>query len=222
MTNNFLKNIFSVYRTLNAKGKNMSDIILFGLSANPPANHHIGIVRSLLEVSSKVIIIPSGTRKQKPSTSTTSPKDRKEMVSLAFGQVPNTEIDFYDLDNETFTPTWLLDKKYKDKFPDSKIWHAIGGDLVAGGKNGESEIQRIWQKGNEIWNQLNWIIIDHPLLPVNSEDLPPNGKIVEISGFSGRSTDVRNRVAAGQPITELVPPEIEKYILKKGLYTCKF
>ena len=162
----------------------MSDIILFGLSANPPANHHIGIVRSLLEVSSKVIIIPSGTRKQKPSTSTTSPKDRKEMVSLAFGQVPNTEIDFYDLDNETFTPTWLLDKKYKDKFPDSKIWHAIGGDLVAGGKNGESEIQRIWQKGNEIWNQLNWIIIDHPLLPVNSEDLPPNGKIVEISGFS--------------------------------------
>src|SRR3989338_6153277 len=82
LTNNFLKNIFSVSRTLNAKGKNMSDIILFGLSANPPATHHIGIVRSLLEVSSKVIIIPSGTRKQKPSTSTTSPKDRKEMVEV--------------------------------------------------------------------------------------------------------------------------------------------
>ncbi len=196
----------------------MSKLAIFGFSANPPANHHLTIVRTLTRVFKRVIIIPRGTDKNKLSTYETAPAQRKEMVRLAFLKIPNLEIDYYDLDNNIFTPTWMIDKKYKDLFPDSEIWHVVGGDIVKGGKDGNSEIEKKWRKGKEIWHNLNWAVIDHPAYPIDSLDLPPRNMIVKMKSFSGRSTDIRNRIAANQPISDLIPPAVEKYIIKNNLY----
>lgn len=193
-------------------------IALFGLSANPPANHHLLIVLRLIEIFGKVIVIPRGTDSNKPSTAETAPLQRKEMVKLAFSSLPNIEIDFYDLDNNIFTPTGMIDQKYKTLFPDLKIWHVIGGDLVKGGASGKSQIQTRWRKGKEIWNNLNWTVIDHPDFPIDPKDLPPNNTTIKMNRFSGRSTAVRERIRSGQPITGLVPIKVEEYIIKNNLY----
>lgn len=196
----------------------MSKIIIFGLSANPPANHHLLIVQKLIEIFGKVVIIPRGSNSDKPSTTTTTHDQRKEMVHLVFSGLPHIEIDFSDLDKNIFTPTWMIDQKYKTKFPDSEIWHAIGGDLIKDGAGGNSEIQTKWQKGSEIWTNLNWAVINHPGLPINPDDLPPKSMTIKMDSLEGRSTIIRNRLASGQSITDLVPPKVEKYIIKNNLY----
>lgn len=196
----------------------MKKTALFGLSANPPANHHVIIFEKLFAVFDYVVVIPRGSAPNKPSTAETSSHQRKEMTSLAFPTSPKVEIDFYDLNNNTFTPAWMTDKKYKAKFPDSEIWHVVGGDIVKGGASGNSQIQKKWQKGLEIWNHLNWAVIDHAGFPVDSKDLPLHNMVIKTPLFEGRSTLIREQVASGKPITNLVPPEVEKYIIENNLY----
>lgn len=196
----------------------MNKLVIFGLSANPPANHHLLIISKLKELYEKVVVIPRGTGSNKPSTNSTSHDQRKEMVQIVFGKIPDVDIDFYDLDNNIFTPTWLIDQKYKALYPDLEIWHAIGGDLVKGGSTGESEIEIKWQKGSEIWSKLNWLVISSLNCPVNPDDLPPHNNLLKMDHLEGRSTTIRERVAANQTITDLVPPETEQYIIKNNLY----
>ncbi len=196
----------------------MKKLIEFGASFNPPGNHHFLIARRLIEIFDKVIIVPCGIRSDKPSTAAAPPLGRKEMVRLAFGKIPSLEIDYYDLDNNTFTPTWILDVRLKAKYPEFEIWHMIGGDLVFMGRNGDSEIQRVWDKGREIWETLNWAVIDHPDYPIDPRDLPPKHCLVEMNSFFGRSTLIRRKAARSEPIGDLVPPEVEKYIVENGLY----
>jgi|SRR3989344_609381 len=193
-------------------------LVIFGASFNPPANHHIIIARRLIEEFDKVIIIPCGIRSDKPSTTAASPPHRKEMVKLAFSNIQNVEIDHYDLDNDTFTPTWMLDEKYKDKFPEYEIWHMTGGDLILMGRNGNSEIQRLWNKGERVWKNLNWAVIDHPDYPIDPRDLPPKNCLIKMDAFFGRSTLIRRRAARNESISDLVPSELEKYIKKNNLY----
>lgn len=197
----------------------MGKIIEFGASFNPPGNHHSIIAKRLIEIFDKVIIAPCGIRLDKPSTAAASPFHRKEMIKLAFADIPSLEIDFYDLDNNTFTPTWMLDKRYKDRFPGSEIWHMIGGDLIFGGRNSNSEIQRIWDRGNEIWKDLNWAVIDHSDYPIDPRDLPPRNMLVKMNAFRGRSTVIRRRLTSGQPIDDLVRPEVAEYIYENRLYS---
>lgn len=199
----------------------MNKIALFGFSANPPAKHHTFIVKNILKLFGKVIIIPRGTDSNKPSTFETTSNQRKEMVNLVFSDIPNLDIDFNDLDNEKFTPTWALDQKYKRLFPDSEIWHVVGGDIVVGGQDGNSEIQKKWQKGEEIWEKLNWAIIDHPGFPINIADLPPKNFIIKMTEFKGRSTEIRNKMALNESITKLVTPKVREYIIKNNLYKNK-
>ncbi len=196
----------------------MKQVVIFGFSANPPANHHLAIIQELLKVFGKVIVIPRGTDQNKLSTAATTHNQRKDMVNLMFSDLPNIEIDFSDLDGNIFTPTWMIDQKYKTKFPDLEIWHAAGGDLIKGGGEGHSEIQERWQKGSEIWTNLNWAVIDNPDCPIDLKDLPPKNIIVKIGKLSGRSTTIRNKVATSQTISNLVSPEVEEYITKNGLY----
>ncbi len=196
----------------------MPKLVTFGFSANPPANHHLAIVQELIKIFEKIIVIPRGTDQNKLSTAATTHNQRRDMVSLMFSDLPNIEIDFSDLDGNTFTPTWMIDQKYKAKFPDLEIWHAAGGDLIKGGSEGHSEIQERWQKGLEIWTNLNWAIIDNPDCPIDFKDLPSKNIIVKIGKLSGRSTIVRNKVISNQPISDLVSPEIEKYIKDHELY----
>lgn len=196
----------------------MNKLIIFGLSANPPANHHLLIVSKLKELYERTVVIPRGNGSNKPSINSTTHDQRKEMVKIVFGKIPDVDIDFYDLDNNIFTPTWIIDQKYKTLYPDLEIWHAIGSDLVQGGSIGESEIQTKWQKGSAIWSNLNWFVISSSTGPVNPGDLPPHNNLLKIDQFEGRSAQIREKIAANQTITDLVSPEIEQYITKNNLY----
>ena len=196
-----------------------SKIAIFGGSFNPPGNHHLLLVRKLTEIFDKTIVVISGTRSHKSSLETISPKHRGNMAKLAFDKIKVVELDFYDTEHDTFTPTWLLQEKYQQKFPDSELWFAIGADLIENGKDGQSEIQTVWQRGTEIWQTLNYAVFDPPSHPLNHDDLPPQNMVIKIPGLSGRSTTIREKRAHNESIDNLVPHAIVEYIKNNDLYT---
>ena len=49
-------------------------------------------------------------------------------------------------------------------------------------------------------------------------DLPPRSELVDVSDLVGSGTEVRRRLAAGTPVSDLLDPAVEEYIRAHGLY----
>lgn len=194
-------------------------IAIDGGSFNPPCNHHLQIVIRIIYRFNKIIIYPCGQRQDKPSVNILSEKHRMYLVGIAFGGIPKVEINSADLEFKIYTPTYSLQKLYERRFPDAEIWHIVGGDIVVGGRNQESEIHRTWYKGEEVWRTLNFTVIARPGYELDPKDMPPHSELIEIEGIYGSGTMVRERIANGEPIDDLVPQNIAKYIQENSLYS---
>lgn len=209
-----------VYYELRAEilSREPARVAIFGLSANPPHMSHRRVVGQLLGWFDEVVVVPCGNRDEKDTLKDTPLEARKEMTRLTFGDLPNVRIDAYDLDNDTYTPTYALDERYRKLFPGKEIWHAVGGDLVTGGRDGKAEIQRSWRKKEEVWQTVNFVVMARPGFTVVPEDLPPNADILEFEELIGSSTLVRERIAKGEDVRPLLAPGVYEYIEAQGLY----
>jgi nicotinic acid mononucleotide adenylyltransferase len=104
------------------------------------------------------------------------------------------------------------------RFPGAEIWHVVGADLVAGGRRGESEIQRTWTKGAAIWNDLRYAVLTRSGYGMSIEDLPPRSMLVDVSDLIGSSSLIRQRLARGEPTGGLLDPAVEAEVREQGLY----
>ncbi len=193
-------------------------VIIYGGGLNPSALHHLRIVTRLNQISDEVIVVPCGSGRKDKLLLAVLDAQRADMAKLTFKDLPNVRLDLFDLEDGSFTPTWKLQEKYQQEFPDAQIWHVIGGDIVTGGSTRNSEIHRVWDRGNEIWGSLNFIVINRPGYKVERDDLPPSSELIEIDNIFGSSTMIRERRIKGESISDLVTPEVEEYINVHGLY----
>lgn len=191
---------------------------LLGGSMNPPHIPHEKIAKKMVEIFDIVYVIPCGHRVDKCSTNHTSIYDRLEMVKIVFGNIPGIRLDLSDLENDVFTSTFELQKKYEKIHPNAEIWHLIGEDIVAGGRLGASEIQKKWDHGKYIWNNLNFLVISRPDYGAIKEDMPPHSRPLVIEGLIGSGTWIRKLVKDGRSIDGLVRTEIKEYIERNRLY----
>lgn len=196
-------------------------VAIYGGSFNPPAAHHRQIAEQLIKWFRGVVVTPCGTRTDKDALQETPFACRKTMAQLNFGDLPGVAIDTDDLDTGVFTPQYALDEKYKSRYTGSEIWHVVGWDLINGGRDSNSEIQRLWKKGAEIWSALNFTVIVRPGFVPVQEDLPPRSELFEIEHLVGSSTAIRAAIAEGGDAGALLMPEVREYIQRNGLYKSK-
>ena len=138
---------------------------------------------------------------------------------MGFANAPmNVEVDYYDLDNNVYTPTYFLQQRYEELFPDTELWHAVGGDLVSDGANRNSEIQRLWTYGPIIWQSLKFVVIVRHGYTVTEADHPPRSHIIEVPEIFGSGTMIRNLIVRGEPFEHLVLPEVAAYIKEYRLF----
>ena len=187
-------------------------IVIFGGSFRPTSLAHLSIARRLSETFDKVIVVPCGSAREDKIIDDVPDSARKLIAETAFAVIPKVRLDTLDLDKGSFTHTWELQKIYQEEFPDAQIWHVVGGDIIAGGHDGNSEIQRVWERGNYIWSNLNFVVIHRPGYVVERHDLPPSSELVQIEGIFGSGTLIRSRLSKGEPIDDLVSPETKDLI----------
>lgn len=191
----------------------MPRLAVFGLSGNPSGLHHRRVVLRLAQAFDQVIVVPCGFRPDKLTTNDIAPLNRAVMADQTFGDIPNVIVDLDDLEHDLFTRTVTLLERYAHL---GECWLAIGGDLIAGGKNGQSVIQREWERGQEIW-QRPMVVIPRDSTPFDRADLPPNAEVLApVDG--GSSTEIRERIFTHQPFADLVMPAVASYIERHSLY----
>jgi len=189
-------------------------IALFGGSFNPPGNHHRAIARWLVKQFDQVLVIPCGPRPDKPSTNEIEPIYRAAMVDMTFRGMEKVQVELFDLERESFSRTYELIEKYEAQ---GEIWNVIGTDLIRGGANEESVIQREWSSGKELWKTGNFVVVTRPNTAFDKKDLPPHNVLLEI-GEKGSSSHIREAIFHGQVVDEDLTPEVRRYIARHGLY----
>lgn len=193
-------------------------IVLFGGAFNPPGIHHREVARAARDTNlfDEVRVMVCGPRPDKPTTNDTDPVHRAVMADLTFRSLGKTvQVDLSDLELNTFTRTHELNNRYlRDGH---EVWHLVGTDLIAGGKDGVSLIHRVWAHGPELWRQLNFVVAIREGTPYNRADFPPNHVLLHV-GRSGSSEEIRRLASNHQSLEGLVVPAVAEYIERNNLY----
>lgn len=194
----------------------MPRIAIFGGSFNPPGSHHRAVAEALVPHFDKIIVIPCGPRPDKPTTNDVEPWHRAALTDITFRDIPKVEVDLFDLESATFTTNDAFEARYGHL---GEIWHVIGSDLSTGGAEKKSAVHQYWERGAEMWQDLNFCVMGREGYAVTAADLPPKSQLIDLPPqVGGASSEIRDKIYRREPYADLVTPAVAAYIERYGLY----
>lgn len=128
-------------------------------------------------------------------------------MTAAFGGIPGIELDLSDIPKERFTFTYDLDRSLRAS---CNPIHVIGTDLIKGGAL-QSPIATGWYRGQEVWENVNFLVLTRPGYALDPDDLPPHATLLEID-IPGSSTEIRERLARKETVAHLVPKAVSELL----------
>lgn len=190
---------------------------MFGGAFDPPHVAHVALAQAAVGqlALDELRIFPTGQAWHK-SRALTGGGHRLAMARLAFGEVPRTVVDSREV-NRT-GPTYTVDtlRELQAENPAAELVLVIGAD--------QAEALHSWREAGEI-ARLAIISIAERARPMRADagfdasKLPPGRyRRVELPPMPVSATEIRERVAAGQGIAQLVPPAVASYIDRHHLY----
>ncbi len=190
------------------------EIALFNNWFNPPGMHHQKQAEALRDIFDLVVIAPKGANATCPPTGDIPPFHRAALVDLAFSEISGVTIDLSDIDDGVVTePLDLLARYQKIGRP----WLVIYADMIVGGKNGASLIQREWPNGQKLWNESHFVVLTELGQEVDSNDLPPKSRLITVDCF-GNSRQLRQRLFNSELTDGRLTPKCAAYIERHHLY----
>lgn len=177
-------------------------VAIYGGSFNPPHNAHVMVARSIGQEAlfDAVWIVPAFAHALDKTLLDFA--HRLRMCELAFAGIDKVEI--IDIERQLGDRSRMVRtlRALTQLHPDTQWRLVIGSDLV-------DELPR--------WSEPDAIATLAPLWIVQRE----GNQRPELSGpvFPAiSSTEIRERVGRGQPIDDLVPASVARYIAEHGLY----
>ena len=164
----------------------------------------------------KVVFVPTGYPYYKEVCDIAPKEDRYVMVIIATVDNDRFEVSRIEIDKEG--PTYSIDTvaEIKRQYPGEDVFFITGLDAV--------EELPTWKEPDRLLSLCRFIAVTRPGYDAHrlQEKLPHSYleriELLFIPGLTISSTDIRRRVKNGRSIRYMVPPLVESYIFKKGLY----
>jgi len=143
-------------------------------------------------------------------------EQRAHLTELAIGGNPYFQLSRIELERQGYSYSVDTVKAFQEQYgPGAALWFITGADMILS--------IRTWMRAEELRQLCRFAAAPRPGFDLAKlEQLPPEWReririldapLLEISG-----SEIRRRVAAGEPIRYLVPENVENYILRQGLY----
>ena len=191
----------------------MKRVGLFGGSFDPVHNAHVALARTALEQLrlDELRWIPVGQPWQK-ARRLAAAADREAMVRLAIAGEPRFTLDRIELRRGGITFTLDTVRVFAAAEPATEWFLILGQDQYA--------TLHTWRDWRELVALVTLAIADRPdaETTVNAHIAKVPHQTVSLPMMDVSSTEVRRRVAAGEPIADLVPVAVASYIERRHLY----
>jgi len=163
----------------------------------------------------KVIFIPTNLPPHKRHKTLASAQERYHMVSLAIKSNPYFDVSNIELKRGGVSYSVETIGKLKSLFSQANLYFIVGSDFL-------KEFST-WKDIGELRKICKFVVAQRPgypfkNLPAGRQELLKNTRTIKVTVLDISSTDIRKRIQTKQSISYLVPEEVRKYILKKGLY----
>jgi nicotinate-nucleotide adenylyltransferase len=178
---------------------------LLGGSFDPVHNGHLHIAREILRssIAQTVVFLPNARHNFKRDSVLLDYPHRRELVAAVLE--PSMEVWDDDAQGSGYTADLL--KHLYQKHPDRVFLWVIGSDNIAG--------LPLWYNFQWLKANARFLIIPRPGYPADEKILKRiRRKTLKISPSEVSSTLVRDRIKAGESITDLVPERIAKRVLR--------
>ena len=208
-------------------GEGTGPTILFGGTFDPPHLGHVELPLLAADLigSGRVIYMPARVNPQKADRPPTAAEHRLAMLKEALEAQgdPRTEISTMELDREG--PSYsiqTIEALHRELAPsESPLRLLIGTDQALNFTT--------WRRWEDIEALAEPLVLprgfaDRSTLRSVFERMQPGrgdvwmARVLEIPGIDARSTDAREANSRREPIEEIVPPVVEAYIRRNGLY----
>ncbi|MCK4650057.1 nicotinate (nicotinamide) nucleotide adenylyltransferase [Candidatus Pacearchaeota archaeon] len=180
---------------------------LFGGSFNPIHKSHIEVINKTLEskVVEEVWIIPC--KEHAFGKNLLNSEQRIRMIEYAIKEIDSVKINRVELNSKGINYTIDTVRKLKKEF-NHDFYFIIGSDVLPD--------LPYWKKNEELVELVNFLVFERKGYLIRKE--PQDMTVQRGSFFEVSSTEIRERVAKGKPISRLVFTEVENYIIREGLY----
>jgi len=201
----------------------MRRIGIFGGSFNPIHNGHLLAMQAVVETAGldKLLVMPCHESPfKRGQQALASGADRMAMVQAAVAGDARFEPCWVELERGGVSYAIDTVRQLQTFYPDARLALVIGMDTLRD--------LRLWHKADELVTLCDVITVQRPGFDATPTPLdlgfPSDtahrllnrvirGRLCEIA-----SSEIRQRIANGQPIRYLVPPAVEDYIRANGLY----
>lgn len=186
---------------------------IFGGSFNPIHVGHIALAKSLREQAGldEVWFLVSPQNPFKTQVTDLLADDlRLTLVREALKDEPFMTPCDYEFHLPKPSYTWHTLQAMSKDYPDMEFTLLIGGDNWAAFDK--------WYHYEDILKHYPIVVYPRQGSNINTQNLPPNVKIVNTPLFNVSSTEIRTRIAEGKSVHGLVPENIEGIILQPQYY----
>lgn len=189
-----------------------------GGTFDPVHNGHLAAARQLLTVADleQVWLMPNATPPHRTATPVANAEDRLRMVELAVAGQPGLHPSRIEVDRGGVSYTVDTIRQLAREFVEQRFSLLLGSDAAL-------QI-RSWHDANALLDEATFVIFNRPdtaLAPQTLHELgfaPARSRIVHLDTPAIAAHQVRDRLARGAPIDDLVPAPVAEYIRTHELY----
>lgn len=189
-----------------------------GGTFDPVHNGHLAAARQLREVADldQVWLMPNAQPPHRSDPPLASAEDRMRMVELAVAQQPGLVASRVEVERGNVSYTIDTVRELARRFPRQRFELLLGSDAAL-------QI-RSWHEAAALLAEASFVIFNRPetsLAPQTMHELgfaPARTRVVHLDTPAIAAHQIRDRLARGSPIDDLVPPAVAEYISEKRLY----
>ena len=187
---------------------------ILGGAFDPPHNAHVAMAEAAIAQFNldTLRVIPTGDAWHKPRD-LSSGVHRAEMARLAFGHLSQVSIDEIELLRQG--PSYTIDtlRALSQQTPEAQFFLFIGED--------QGKALGTWREIEEIAQRAIICVAERELPGLSGLEVPSHHiptQVLNLPHLPHSATQVRERVAQGQAIDNLVPEPVALYIQRHHLY----
>jgi len=192
---------------------------IYGGSFDPVHNGHLALARACQHRTAldEIWFTPTAVQPLKQNGPHATNAQRVEMLQLAINHETTWRVCTLEIDRGGMSYTVDTLRQLNEELPSAVLFFLMGADAV-------KDVPH-WREPREIFRLSAPLVVrragqpDPDLAALKSicaENKQPH--LVEMPAVDASSTDIRRRVAAGEPIDALVPASVAAYIAEHSVY----